>query len=61
MKNLDELVNALMNLKYKDTGDRYEYDVISSRHKPNVEKAVYKWASDEVEKNERKEMPLRVL
>lgn len=51
MRNLDELVNTLMHLKYKDKGDRYEYDVISSRHKPNIEKAVYKWANDQEDMN----------
>lgn len=43
--DIEELLRDLFGATYKNSNDRYSYDVISSRHKDQIETIVRLWAS----------------
>ena len=43
--DIEELLRDLFGATYKDSNDRYSYDVISQRHHKQIETVVRLWAS----------------
>lgn len=52
--NIDNLIERLMNLTYRDTGDKYDYHVVSKVHRDLVYNEIRKWADEEKAKTEPK-------
>lgn len=50
--NVEGLVTKLLSLTYKDEGYRYDFPVISDRHKTQVETAVREWAIENGDKKD---------
>ena len=42
--DLDNLIERLMSLTYRDSGDKYDFNVISNRHKEKVFDEIKSWS-----------------
>ena len=45
--DIDNLIERLMNLTYREAGDRFDYQVIHERNREAVSNEIRKWADEQ--------------
>lgn len=45
--DIDNLIERLMNLTYRNKGEKYDFQVISERHREAVSNEIRKWAYEQ--------------
>ena len=58
--DIDNLIERLMNLTYRNKGDTYDYHIIPDRHKDKVTAEILSWYKDQNISNEITEYKIKI-